>query len=433
MIFFISIEKHFSVQNYQKKNRSNGFFFENISYFCIVKHLEKKIKRLFTAVILLTISSITPIFAQNDAKQVYYGSDSINRQFDPMDSVEVSLLTCSPHEEVYSLYGHSALRWHSGDLDLVFNWGMFSFSKPYFVLRFVFGLTDYELAGYPFDRFWPYYKQWGSSITEQVLNLTNDEKRKLQQALSDNLKPENRVYRYNYFYNNCSTKPRDIVEQSIDGQVIYNEREDYEPSFREMMRECTRNHLWSKWGNDMLLGLKADLKTNRSEQEFLPMNLMQDFARAQIYKDGQYRPLVKAQRMIVPPGVQQIEPDFILTPTEVAVILLLISVVIALYEWKRKKICKWWDVLLMTVQGLLGIVLTVMIFSQHPTTSLNLNLLLFNPLPLLFIPAIIKGKRHTWRRLQLAMLLLFAIGGIFQSYAEGIWIVALCLLIRIKK
>ena len=398
-----------------------------------MKHLEKKIKRLFTAVILLTISSITPIFAQNDAKQVYYGSDSINRQFDPMDSVEVSLLTCSPHEEVYSLYGHSALRWHSGDLDLVFNWGMFSFSKPYFVLRFVFGLTDYELAGYPFDRFWPYYKQWGSSITEQVLNLTNDEKRKLQQALSDNLKPENRVYRYNYFYNNCSTKPRDIVEQSIDGQVIYNEREDYEPSFREMMRECTRNHLWSKWGNDMLLGLKADLKTNRSEQEFLPMNLMQDFARAQIYKDGQYRPLVKAQRMIVPPGVQQIEPDFILTPTEVAIILLLISVVIALYEWKRKKICKWWDVLLMTVQGLLGIVLTVMIFSQHPTTSLNLNLLLFNPLPLLFIPAIIKGKRHTWRRLQLAMLLLFAIGGIFQSYAEGIWIVALCLLIRIKK
>ena len=398
-----------------------------------MKHLEKKIKRLFTAVILLTISSITPIFAQNDAKQVYYGSDSINRQFDPMDSVEVSLLTCSPHEEVYSLYGHSALRWHSGDLDLVFNWGMFSFSKPYFVLRFVFGLTDYELAGYPFDRFWPYYKQWGSSITEQVLNLTNDEKRKLQQALSDNLKPENRVYRYNYFYNNCSTKPRDIVEQSIDGQVIYNEREDYEPSFREMMRECTRNHLWAKWGNDMLLGLKADLKTNRSEQEFLPMNLMQDFARAQIYKDGQYRPLVKAQRMIVPPGVQQIESDFILTPTEVAVILLLISVVIALYEWKRKKICKWWDVLLMTVQGLLGIVLTVMIFSQHPTTSLNLNLLLFNPLPLLFIPAIIKGKRHTWRRLQLAMLLLFAIGGIFQSYAEGIWIVALCLLIRIKK
>ena len=398
-----------------------------------MKHLKKNIKRLLIAAITLTISNISPIFAQNDANNEIGGFETIGPEFDPMDSVEVSLLTCSPHEEIYSLYGHSALRWHEGQTDLVFNWGMFSFSKPYFALRFVFGLTDYELAAYPFERFWPYYQQWGSSITEQVLNLTNDEKRHLKKLLAENLEPENRVYRYNFFYNNCSTKPRDVVEKSINGQVIYNEREDYEPSFRDMVRECNRNHLWSKCGNDMLLGLKADLKTNRSEQEFLPMNLMQDFARAQIYKDGEYRPLVKEQRMLVMPGVQQIEPDFILSPTEMALILLAISLAIALYEWKRKKTAKWYDVLLMTVQGLVGIVLTVMIFSQHPTTSLNLNLLLFNPLPLLFIPAIIKGKRGLWRKVQLVMLILFAIGGIFQSYAEGIWIVALCLLTRLKK
>ena len=398
-----------------------------------MKHLEKNIKRLLIAAISLTISNISPIFAQNDANNEIGVFETIGPEFDPMDSVEVSLLTCSPHEEIYSLYGHSALRWHEGQTDLVFNWGMFSFSKPYFALRFVFGLTDYELAAYPFDRFWPYYQQWGSSITEQVLNLTNDEKRHLKKLLADNLDPENRVYRYNFFYNNCSTKPRDVVEKSINGKVIYNEREDYEPSFRDMVRECNRNHLWSKCGNDMLLGLKADMKTNRSEQEFLPMNLMQDFARAQIYKDGEYRPLVKEQRMLVMPGVQQIEPDFILSPTEMAIILFAISLTIALYEWKRKKTAKWYDVLLMTVQGLAGIVLTVMIFSQHPTTSLNLNLLLFNPLPLLFIPAIIKGKRGLWRKVQLAMLILFAIGGIFQSYAEGIWIVALCLLSRLKK
>ena len=398
-----------------------------------MKHLEKKIKRFLTVAILLTVSNISPIFAQNDAKQVYYGSDSIEHKFDPMDSVEVSLLTCSPHEEIYSLYGHSALRWHSGEQDIVFNWGMFSFNKPYFVLRFVFGLTDYELAAYPYDTFWPYYQKWGSSITEQVLNLTNDEKRQLQQALIENLKPENKVYRYNFFYNNCSTKPRDVIEQSIEGQVVYNEREGFEPTFREMVRECNRNHPWAKFGNDMLLGLKADLKTNRAEQEFLPLNLMVDFLNAKIYKDGQYRPLVKETRELVSPGVQRIEPDFILTPTEVALILLAISLAIAVYEWRKKKIARWWDVLLMTVQGLVGVMLTVMIFSQHPTTSLNLNLLLFNPLPLLFIPAIIKGKRNTWRKLQLAMLLLFAIGGIFQTYAEGMWIVALCLLLRLKK
>ena len=433
-IFYILIQlKNISACKIIKKKRRNGFFFENISYFCIVKHLKMKIKSLLTTAILLSFSYITPINAQSAPNTENGAFVSVESNIDPMDSVEVSLLTCSPHEEIYSLYGHSAIRWHQGDIDLVFNWGMFSFSKPYFALRFVFGLTDYELAAYPYERFWPYYQQWGSSVTEQVLNLTNDEKRTLHHLLSENLKEENRVYRYNFFYNNCSTKPRDVIEKSIDGQVVYEEHNDFQPTFREMVRECNRNHRWSKFGNDMLLGVKADLATTRQEQEFLPMNLMTDFAHAQIYKDGVYRRLVKEQRLLVAPGVQVIEQDFFLTPTEIAVLLLIISVCIALYEWKSSRVVKWWDVALMTVQGLVGIVLTVMIFSQHPTTSLNLNLLLFNPLPLLFIPAVIKGKRSLWTKLHLIMIILYALGGILQSYPESMWIVALCLLIRCKK
>ena len=395
-----------------------------------MKHLEKKIKRLLTVAILLTVSNINPIFAQNDAKLVYYGSDSIGHKFDPMDSVEVSLLTCSPHEEIYSLYGHAALRWHSGDQDLVFNWGMFSFSKPYFALRFVFGLTDYELAAYPFDRFWPYYQQWGSSITEQVLNLTNDEKRKLQMALAENLQDENRVYRYNFFYNNCSTKPRDMVEGCINGEVVYNPREDFEPTFREMVRECNRYHWWSKFGNDMLLGVKSDLPTTREEQEFLPENLLYDFDRAKIYANGEYRPLIRERRMAVPPGVQVIEPDFPLSPMAVFLLLLGISLVIFALEWKRHKTFKYWDALLMLVQGLAGCVLFVMLFSQHPTTTLNLNYLLFNPLPLFFIPSVIRRKKGWWK-VQMTLLARFAIGAFFQSYAEGMGFLALSLLIRI--
>ena len=101
--------------------------------------------------------------------------DSI--QSNAMDSVEVSLLTCSPHEEIYSLYGHTALRWHDlrSNEDLAFNWGVFDFRKPYFVLRFVFGLTDYELGTVPMKYFTEEYRNVGSSVTEQVLNLTAEE------------------------------------------------------------------------------------------------------------------------------------------------------------------------------------------------------------------------------------------------------------------
>lgn len=402
-----------------------------------MKHLEKVIKLRFIALITLIISEISVSYAQNGLSTVYESNDTVFSEIDPMDSVEVSLITCSPHEEIYSLYGHSALRWHdlhktgpTAGQDLVFNWGLFNFNKPYFVLRFVFGLTDYELGTINYEYFVPYYRKWGSSVTEQVINLTNDEKRNLKKALAENLKPENKVYRYNYFYDNCSTRPRDIIERSLNGKVEWADREDYKPTFREMVRECNRNHDWSRFGNDILLGLKADFKTDRIEQEFLPMNLMQDMAMAQVYVNGEYRPLVKEQRDVVPPGVQMIEPDWILSPTEMSIIIVLVALSIMFAEWKQKKCFIWWDVMLMVVEGLIGLLLTVMIFSQHPTTSINLNILLFNPLPLFFIPSVIKG-RNTWFKVLAAMIVLYALGSIWQSYPEGIWSLALCLLSRI--
>ena len=402
-----------------------------------MKHLEKVLKVRILTLILLIFSGLHSSWAQNMPLEVTVDQDSIISKIDPMDSIEVSLITCSPHEEIYSLYGHSALRWHdlhnegpTAGQDLVFNWGLFDFKKPYFVLRFVFGLTDYELGVIPFERFVPYYKRWGCSITEQVISLTNEEKHSLKKALADNLRQENKVYRYNFFYDNCSTRPRDIIESNVNGKIEWPDREDYTPSFRDMVRECNRNHDWSRFGNDILLGLKADFKTTRTEQEFLPLNLMQDMALAQIYVNGEYRPLVKEQRNIALPGVQIIEPDWILSPTETAIILVLIALCILFVEWKQKKRFVWWDVTLMLVQSAIGIVLTVMIFSQHPTTSLNLNILLFNPLPIFFIPSVIK-HRNTWWKLLVVLLILYTIGGIWQSYPEGLWGLALCLLSRI--
>jgi hypothetical protein len=372
--------------------------------------------------------------------QVMANAETPQDNLEKYDSIEVSLLTCSPHEEIYSLYGHTALRWHdlhqsgpSAGNDIAFNWGIFNFNKPYFVLRFVFGLTDYELGIMPFQYFCTYYEKWGSSVTEQVLNLSNEEKMKLEAALQENLQPENRIYRYNYFYDNCSTRPRNIIEECINGKVEYAHREDYTPSYREMVGVCTRNHPWGTFGNDILLGIKADFKTDMRQQEFLPDNLLYDFDRAQIYADGTYRPLVKERRMVVLPGVQIIEKDFPLTPTECAVILLIVALLLRGLEWKLKKVFVWWDVLLMLAQGLAGCVLFAMIFSQHPTTSLNLQILLLNPLPLFFIPSMIRGKKTKWQNLLLVLVVLFFIGSLFQHYAEGMLILALSLLSRFRR
>ncbi len=350
-----------------------------------------------------------------------------------MDSVEISLLTCQPHDEIYSLYGHTAIRYHDlrpGGYDLAFNYGVFDFKKPFFVARFVFGLTDYELGAYPYKYFKAEYRRFGSMVTEQILNLTDEEKLALQDALAVNLRPENKTYRYNYFYNNCTTMARDIIERCINGKVEYAGREDYTPSYRDMVHEMTRNNPWARFGNDLLLGIKADFTTSLSEQEFLPGNLLYDFDRAQIYSNGAYRPLVKERRIAVPAGVQIIEQGFPLSPLHCALIIMAIGIVIFIFEILKKKIFLAWDIILMLVMSCIGIVLTLMIFSQHPTVSLNLQILLFNPIHLFFLWPVIRRRQTRYWMISAIMAVLFLLGSLFQHYAEGIQVLALCLLMQ---
>ena len=350
----------------------------------------------------------------------------------PMDSIEIGLITCSPHEEVYSLYGHTAIRCHdlSTGADSVYNYGVFNFKAPHFVARFIFGLTDYELQRAPFYPFCLYYHEWGSMVTEQVLNLTNDEKQRLLNALRVNCQPENKTYRYNFFFDNCSTRPRNIIEDNIDGEVIYLSKEDYAPSFRDMTRQCTARHPWATFGNDILLGIKADRKATQRERQFLPDNLRQDFTNAMIERDGIRTPLVKEQRTIVRPGVQMVEEDFPLTPFQCALLLLFASIAVSVWEICMQRTAYLLDALLMLATGLAGCVLFVMIFSQHPATSINLQILVFNPLALLFIPAVIRKRKTRWFTISAVCIVLFFIGAIWQDYAEGMEILALILLLR---
>ena len=384
-----------------------------------MKHLKIIFNALKGVLLTLILVSSTPVAAQEDIP--------------PMDSVEFSLLTCQPHDEVYSLYGHTAIRYHElrpGGLDWAFNYGVFDFKKPHFVARFVFGLTDYELGAYPYKYFVKEYRRFGSMVTEQVLNLTDEEKMALHDALAINLRPENKIYRYNYFYNNCTTKARDIIESCINGKVEYAGREDYTPSYRDIVHSMTRNNPWSRFGNDLLLGIKADWKTDLRQQEFLPGNLLYDFDHAQIYSNGSYRPLIKERRIAVPAGVQIIESGFPLSPLACAAILLAVGIVIFFVEWRKKRVFVLWDVLLMITTGTIGIVLTLMLFSQHPTVSLNLQIILCNPLPWLFLWPVIRGRETRYWKITAILAVLFLIGSFFQCYAEGIHVLALCLLMQ---
>jgi membrane-associated HD superfamily phosphohydrolase len=192
----------------------------------------------------------------------------------------------------------------------------------------------------------------------------------------------------------------------------------------------TRHHPWARFGNDLLLGIKADIPTTSRQQEFLPAHLMNDFNHAQIITNEQRRPLVKYSRIAVPAGTQTVQEEFPLSPLTCGLILLGIGLILFITEYHKRCAYRIWDLSLMLLTGTIGIVLFLMLFSQHPTVSLNLQLLLFNPLPWFFLWPVIKGRQTRYWTITIFLVIAFLTGSLFQHYAEGLWCLALCLLLQ---
>lgn len=353
-----------------------------------------------------------------------------------LDSVRISLLTCQPRQEIYALYGHTAIRIEDlrSERDLVVNYGIFSFNKSLFVLRFMFGLTDYFMSIDDFASFATHYASVGSGIRQQELNLSVDEKMTLLVALDENYRPENRVYRYNYFYDNCTTRARDIIERSLSGSIDYRSKAS-QSTYRREIHEYNAQHPWARMGKDLLLGVGSDREIGFREQQFLPEYTMRDFRRAVIIDSlGNQRPIVKSESWAIEPGTQVVESEFPLRPSQCAWIVFAISLIATSVDWQRKKTLWIIDTLFLTACAACGLILFAMIFSQHPTVRVNFQILMLNPLLLVFGIGMVKSlRRRVPNRMvmgYIACLAMLMLLGIWQQYAEGVWIVAAALLLR---
>lgn len=309
------------------------------------------------------------------------------QQFSISDSATISLITCSPGEEVYSKFGHSALRVNDpvSGIDLVFNYGVFSFETDNFYYKFIKGETDYQLGVYETSIFLPEYAQRNSMVWEQTLDLSSSEKRRLISLLEENYKPENRIYRYNFVFDNCSTRPRDIVIRSLHGYVNYPPQTSGR-TFRQRIGTYVGFDTWLKFGIDVIFGLEADKFVTLNESMFLPEELMSHFQSAEIKTpDGQNRKLVSKYAIIVNKSDAKTTSSFdIAKPFNLTLMLLVIGILVSIWDIKRKRYCKHFDVVILTVTGLAGLVVSyLMFFSLHPLVKSNLNVLWLNPLNLI--------------------------------------------------
>lgn len=382
------------------------------------------------------------------------------------DSVAISILTCTPGEDVYSKFGHTALRvvdYTSGE-DVVFNYGCFNYNADNFVIKFLLGQTDYMLEAEPMQHFMYRYNIMGVGVTEQVLNLNQSETVNLVQKLLVNLQPENQEYRYNWLFDNCTERARDMIENVIEGKVVYK-KADEERTVRSILRECLVEVPWVSFGIDMLLGSEIDKPAERRVKMFIPdiyhaeadetiiKNIAKNTDKSDVLVNKEVeiaddkgtdsadngeeiRPFIGSKYELL--SVRHAEDNAsMLSPMVVFCCLLLIVLYFSITDYQRKKQSVWLDVTLSIAQGLSGCIIAFLFFlSEHPAVDSNWLVIIFNPLPLLYaawtIYCHVKQKNNIFAVVNLAVLTAFlpTMALCPQSFDAAMYVVVLTLMVR---
>ena len=348
-----------------------------------------KIMRLAMAMIAMALAP--QVAAQSETADITKVAEKGSREMSVPTAIEthiqaeISLVTCYPGSRNYELYGHTMIRVQIEGQDLLFNYGIFNFKQSGFIYRFVKGDCDYSLAAYPMQYLTQGYED--RKIVEQVLDLDDAQKVDVISFLWNNVQPENAVYRYGWAYNNCATKPRDIIENAVGGSLEYGNPKRGEATFRSIMAYFDKNYPWQQFGIDMVLGYDLDHKLDYREQMFSPIILMEAMAGATQERDGKRIPVVKATNILVEGGDEGAvlgPTPMVLTPMFVLTLLLVIVLALTIKERLGKRHYRWLDSVVFGVYGLVGVLVAFLTFvSSHYGTSSNLHIVWLHPLLLL--------------------------------------------------
>ena len=327
-----------------------------------------------------------------------------------IESTEISVLTCDPGNEIYSLFGHSALRIKNpiNGQDLVVNWGLFEFSESQFQFGYDFakGRLKYYMGIQLMSNFITEYRRSKRGIREQVLNLSNQEKYKIIQLLEENYKPENRKYKYEFFYDNCSSRLRDIIKKVFGENInFYQSPKSNKFTFRETIHLYLESFPWLKLGIDLVLGKKIDKLVSNENLMFLPLNVEEIFDKSLVQNNGSIKNLVKSKNTLIESFENKNKLNNIGFYSWI-----LLAITLLLIVFKLDKAFEVWSSLNLFIIGLLGIVLVFMwIGTDHNATKMNFNLLWASPFHFILIFCLIKESwnNFTYWYLILSLILIF--------------------------
>jgi hypothetical protein len=348
----------------------------------------------------------------------------------------VYLLTCGPGTETYSIYGHSALRVviPEKNSDVVYNWGVFAFNTPNFAWNFAKGRLAYNLGDEqtrPFLEFYFYEQRY---VHEQEINLSSKETYILLSLINENLKPENRSYRYDFFYDDCSTRIRDLLEKSIGERLLYPPVETEKlPTFREMVGKYQAQYPWLNFGINLIMGAPGDKTAVYRDRMFLPLDLKKEMSQAVVNRTGKMIPLLQNPEILIDFEAPVVKKNFLISPVVVFTLLLIIILIISarIKSMKANNILDLFVFFVFSVLALLMIFFNF--FTDHQQMKLNLNILWLNPFILIcLLSLILKVRRTFWFRIVFYISAIFLVVHFIlpQSFDMAIIPLVLILLIR---
>lgn len=305
------------------------------------------------------------------------------------DQSKVMIFTCEPGTELYAGFGHNAI-WVSDPatgVDRLFNFGTFDFNTPNFYWKFIRGKLDYMVSATSARRFIDEYNYRGIGVTGQMLNLTIDEKQQILSLLETNLLPENRFYKYDFYYDNCATRIRDVVIKAVEGEINFNTA-DQNLSFRQILLPYLAHTPWTKFGINLVLGLTSDKIASTYHYMYIPEHMMIQFGNATVTSNGNERKLVISEKRFLESKLD-FSYNVLTDPALLFSAILLLIGLITFIELRRKSYFKWLDVLLNTIGVVAGLFLFFMwVGTDHTATNQNLNILWLFPAQALFLSAL---------------------------------------------
>lgn len=294
------------------------------------------------------------------------------------DKAEISLITCGPGTELYAAFGHTAFRIRDPllKIDRVYNYGTFDFEDPNFYPNFAKGHLEYFLSAYDFGRFARTYhaeKRW---VKAQVLDLNHSDVQLIFEFLEQNALPENRIYLYDYFFDNCSTKPIDVINATIGEKLVRpNLFKEDSISHRAIIQPYLEHLSWGDFGIDLALGSVIDRNMTPQEYLFLPENVFLYVDALKIVENGEEKSLIKRTETVLDDQFP-VKKDSFFSPFIVFSILALICMLITFRDLKRNRRSRFFDFGLFFITGLIGVfILLIWLATNHISAKNNFNVL----------------------------------------------------------